>query len=43
MTNATVWRCPKCHARNFSVPKPGCKCAWCGYEIQKEEKDDAAL
>lgn len=42
MTNATAWRCPKCYGRNFSVPKPGCSCAWCGYQIpEEEEKNDA--
>lgn len=41
MPQSITWRCPKCYGRNFSVPKPGCKCGWCGYEIPKEEKDDA--
>lgn len=41
MTSATAWRCPQCSGRNFSVPAPGCKCAWCGYQIPEEEEKDA--
>ena len=37
MTSATAWRCPKCYGRNFSIPAPGCRCGWCGYQIPKKE------
>lgn len=42
MKEPTSWRCPHCYGRNFSIPCPGVRCVWCGWEIEevKEEHDE---